>query len=132
MLTERVRTIRGTYRTRKKVRSSLNPADDIWANLNGWFPGRRDDEHLKEAFMKRAKETSEMEIPGNGGKVIAEWDGEGEESELKYSIRQYEFKDSERTTSPLPLTDNVDRLWRFISTRRRRSIRTTGGGCGSC
>ena len=81
----------------EKVRSSLNPADDIRANLNGWFP-EEGTKATKEAFMKRAKETSEMEIPGNGGKVIAEWDGEGEESELKYSIRQYEFKDSERTT----------------------------------
>ena len=81
----------------EKVRSSLNPADDIRANLNGWFP-EEGTMATKEAFMKRAKETSEMEIPGNGGKVIAEWDGEGEESELKYSIRQYEFKDSERTT----------------------------------
>ena len=77
----------------EKVRSSLNPADDIRANLNGWFP-EEGTLATKEAFMKRAKETSEMEIPGNGGKVIAEWDGEGEESELKYSIRQYEFKDS--------------------------------------
>ena len=53
----------------------------------------------KEAFLKQAEETKEMEIPGDGGKIIAEWDGEGEEeSGLRYSVRQFEFKESERET----------------------------------
>ena len=82
----------------EKVRSSLNPADDIRANLNAWFP-EAGTTTMKEAFLKRAEETKEMEIPGDGGKIIAEWDGEGEEeSGLRYSVRQFEFKESERET----------------------------------
>ena len=78
------------------MRSSLNPADDIQANLNGWFP-EAGTTTTKEAFLKQAEETKEMEIPGDGGKIIAEWDGEGEEeSGLRYSVRQFEFKESER------------------------------------
>ena len=82
----------------EKVRSSLNPADDIRANLNAWFP-EAGTTTTKEAFLKQAEETKEMEIPGDGGKIIAEWDGEGEEeSGLRYSVRQFEFKESERET----------------------------------
>ena len=114
----------------EKVQSSLNPADDIRANLNGWFP-EEGTKATKEAFMKRAKETSEMEIPGNGGKVIAEWDGEGEESELKYSIRQYEFKDSERTTVGR-WHDNVEPFVAFYIDARVKIDKNDGGGCGSC
>ena len=80
----------------EKVRSSLNPADDVRGNLHKWFP-EASTATTKEAFAKRVEETKEMEIPGGGGRVIAEWDGEGEgvESGLRYSVRQFEFKESE-------------------------------------
>ena len=72
----------------EKVRSSLNPADDVRGNLHKWFP-EASTATTKEAFAKRVEETKEMEIPGGGGRVIAEWDGEGEgvESGLRYSVR---------------------------------------------
>jgi len=80
----------------EKVRSSLNPADDVRRDLHKWFP-EASTATTKEAFAKRVEETKEMEIPGGGGRVIAEWDGEGEgvESGLRYSVRQFEFKESE-------------------------------------
>jgi histone acetyltransferase 1 len=80
----------------EKVRSSLNPADDVRGDLHKWFP-EASTATTKEAFAKRVEETKEMEIPGGGGRVIAEWDGEGEgvESGLRYSVRQFEFKESE-------------------------------------
>ena len=82
----------------EKVRSSLNPADDIRANLNGWFP-EEGTKATKEAFMKRAKETSEMEIPGNGreGDRGVGWRRRGKRVEVFHSaIRIQRLREDNR------------------------------------
>jgi len=93
----------------EKVRSSLNPADDVRRDLHKWFP-EASTATTKEAFAKRVEETKEMEIPGGGGRVIAEWDGEGEgvESGLRYSVRQFEFKESAESDAVGRWHDNVE------------------------
>ena len=81
----------------EKVRSSLNPADDIQADLNV-VPGRDDDD-----------EGGVFETGGGDegdGDSRRWWENyrrvgrgrRGEESGLRYSVRQFEFKESERET----------------------------------
>jgi len=74
----------------EKVRSSLNPADDVTARLHKWFPECSTSES-REEFMKILEKTDQEEIPQGGGKVVEEWEDDG--TDVSYSVRMFDFSD---------------------------------------
>ena len=88
----------GTFRTyvevtySEKVKSTLNPADDVVAALRKHFG----DEMLvdRDAFLAALAKDASAPIPGGGGEVVSRWTADGDD-EHECTVRVFKLADED-------------------------------------